>query len=299
MKKTAINLSGEEFFPIRGFHLSVVPVEGQCSPHDWENYTFVNHYHKFSELILITAGTGIQNIDGRDYPVSSGDLFVLMGNTCHFFKKNDRLRLINLLFDPAMLPLPWKYLYRMPGYKMVFWLEPQARTTRNFKHKLHLNWTQLLKLQDMLMTLYEVFWQKNDYREIVAITQLINIMVTVSQMYDANPVDRKAVLPKIDHIIILMERDFARNFTLEELAAMACTSPRNLTRQFRAATGTSPINFLLSLRLNHAAEMLKEKHLRIADVAEQCGFSDSNYFSLKFSKKFGISPLKYRHQCLL
>ena len=51
--------------------------------------------------------------------------------------------------------------------------------------------------------------------------------------------------------------------------------------------------YLNKLRINHALEIMKDTTLSITEVAMQCGFSDSTYFSKVFKKYTGKSPLDY------
>jgi len=81
---------------------------------------------------------------------------------------------------------------------------------------------------------------------------------------------------------------------LEDLAQRACMSTRNFTRCFKRGTGMSPIAFLQAVRLRHAAGLLKNSSERISEIAFQCGFRDSNYFTKMFALYYGVSPMAYR-----
>ena len=56
---------------------------------------------------------------------------------------------------------------------------------------------------------------------------------------------------------------------------------------------SSPNNYLLNMRINHAKELLGVKGVRVSDVAYQCGFSDPKYFSRCFKKLTGYLPKDY------
>jgi iron complex transport system substrate-binding protein len=73
-------------------------------------------------------------------------------------------------------------------------------------------------------------------------------------------------------------------------------SIRNFQRIFKDATGLSPNDYLLELRIQHASKLLSETDSAIYNVSEQVGIADWFYFSKAFKKKFGVSPLKYRKQ---
>ena len=83
-----LNLSGEEFFPDPDFRLAVVPTTSEHRDREWVNYTYVPHRHDFAEMVLVSDGEGVQNIDGIDYPVRAGDLFLLDGEFEHCFRRS-------------------------------------------------------------------------------------------------------------------------------------------------------------------------------------------------------------------
>ena len=81
--------------------------------------------------------------------------------------------------------------------------------------------------------------------------------------------------------------------SLPSMAKMRSVSPEHLSRTFRKETGFGFSEYLTLVRLQKAEYMLKnEPGKSVSDVAYACGFNDSNYFSDKFRKAYGISPSK-------
>lgn len=66
------------------------------------------------------------------------------------------------------------------------------------------------------------------------------------------------------------------------------------SRKFRKAYGVSPKEYLTSLRMNKAKEMLRTTNFEIKEIAASVGYRDQLYFSRLFSKKEGLSPSEYR-----
>ena len=56
----------------------------------------------------------------------------------------------------------------------------------------------------------------------------------------------------------------------------------------------TPMNYLNSCRVAHAARLLLEADLSVTDVAMRCGFSTSQYFATVFKNHFGQTPRAYR-----
>jgi len=80
------------------------------------------------------------------------------------------------------------------------------------------------------------------------------------------------------------------NFDKNEFASAMCVSPSLLYRKIKMLSALSPIDFIKSMRLTHAMELLKERKYTIMEVSEICGFSSIGYFSTVFKKHFGKSP---------
>lgn len=101
------------------------------------------------------------------------------------------------------------------------------------------------------------------------------------------------VLKVLDHL----NAHYAQPITLDWLAENFFVSKATLMYNFKKYTGRSPIDFLLSVRLEHAKKMLISTKKSINEIAEACGFSSANYFGLIFKKKENLSPVHYRkHQ---
>ena len=78
-----------------------------------------------------------------------------------------------------------------------------------------------------------------------------------------------------------------------ELASLCGISEVYFRRIFQKQFNTTPKQFLIDLRLNHAKELLSEGKLKISAIAEKCGFSNPYHFCRSFKTQFGITPTEY------
>ena len=79
--------------------------------------------------------------------------------------------------------------------------------------------------------------------------------------------------------------DFAGRYGLSE---------RKLSRRFQRATGTTPWQFLLTLRMSEAATLLRTTNLSVTQVAAEVGITDSAHFARQFKKTNQLTPTQYR-----
>ncbi|GAA1190651.1 hypothetical protein GCM10009675_01170 [Prauserella alba] len=82
--------------------------------------------------------------------------------------------------------------------------------------------------------------------------------------------------------------------TVTDLAREAGLSPRQLSRQFLAVTGTSPLQRLLTQRIRRAQELLETVHDSVDDIAAQVGLGTAATLRRHFNRRIGTSPDAYR-----
>jgi len=81
-----------------------------------------------------------------------------------------------------------------------------------------------------------------------------------------------------------------------QLAALCGMSAAHFSREFRAAVGLPPHQYMMKLRLERARAALLADATRIVDIAGDCGFADASHFSRAFAAQFGVSPTAFRQQ---
>lgn len=94
----------------------------------------------------------------------------------------------------------------------------------------------------------------------------------------------------------LLRRRLDESFSISELAGMAAMSERTFIRRFKAATGTTPADWLTTARLDRARELLEGTELSIDRVANDCGFGTAITLRHHFRQRLGLSPSAYRHR---
>ena len=84
------------------------------------------------------------------------------------------------------------------------------------------------------------------------------------------------------------------NITLESLAQLSNISTVYFRKVFYKIYKTSPIKYLIEIRINKAKEFLRGDYISISDIANLTGFSSVYTFSKAFKKETGVSPTQYR-----
>jgi AraC family transcriptional activator FtrA len=104
--------------------------------------------------------------------------------------------------------------------------------------------------------------------------------------------ERDLLTPVMD----TMRRRLADDLPLAALAAMAAMSERSFIRRFKASTGTTPAEWLTTLRVERARELLESSSLSIDLIAGQTGLGTATTMRHHFRRKLGTSPGAYRQR---
>lgn len=106
-----------------------------------------------------------------------------------------------------------------------------------------------------------------------------------------------AALPrvKLASVISYVEEHLGSNVSLSAMASVARLSPYHFARQFRAATGMPPHQYVISRRVERARDLL-EKHdtLPLTEIAVRAGFLDQSHLSNHFKRLLGVTPGQFR-----
>lgn len=84
------------------------------------------------------------------------------------------------------------------------------------------------------------------------------------------------------------------DLSVDDLSKEVGISRSGLYRRFSDVTGQKPTEFIRSIRLKHAAEMLHSTDKSVSEIAYMCGFSSPSYFNRRFKEMFGMAPSEYR-----
>lgn len=91
----------------------------------------------------------------------------------------------------------------------------------------------------------------------------------------------------------LMEH-YYKSIGLDELSAHFFINPYYLSQLFKQRTGDTYLNYLTQIRINKGKELLRVTDLKVYEICEKVGYSDTQYFSKLFEKMTGLKPSEYR-----
>ena len=149
--------------------------------------------------------------------------------------------------------------------------------------------------------------QQNDFlgRHILSLEGISRFQTLVSLEEWMVEVIRRIIAFKIEHNIpkkkdIISEvkeyvsTHYNEPITLADLAARFFISPYYLSQFFKQKTGDTYVNFLSQVRIGKAKELLEKTDLKVYEICQMVGYSDSQHFTRLFEKLTGSKPSEYR-----
>lgn len=139
----------------------------------------------------------------------------------------------------------------------------------------------VLKVKNLLETRQKLQFQFKSSPE-------LSINRTLGSLYDDKFVKKamEAVEANLD----------SESFGIPDLVKELGVSRTLLFEKFKALLGQTPNEFIQTIRLKYAAQLIKGSDLKINEIAFRVGFSDPKYFSKIFQKQFGVSPSQFKKQ---
>lgn len=257
-----------------------------------ETFELTEHSHEFIEMTYVSEGAGVHYIAGETVPVEHGTLFFIPVGRSHVFRpktlKRDRpLIVYNCLF-------PVLYLTELrAGF-------PQAADICELFTDERLPWLSMKdatgEYQAMFREMYREFSAKPPGYLAVLASFVVRILTGLYRhrlQFCTSKGDRPQWLT-VDEAITYINRNYATDLRLGELAAKANLSERQFSRLFQRQTGMNFTNYLQSIRMDAACRLLTGGRSSVGEVAAAVGYADLKFFHRLFKKKIGTTPKQYR-----
>ena len=247
---------------------------------------FAEHTHEFCELVLVWRGNGLHVLNDRPYRITRGDLFYIRAEDKHSYTSVNDLVLQNIIYCPERLTLNVDWQGAIPGFDGA----PR-----------HPHWRLGSVGMSQVRQVISQLEHESNQRDAQAFTmaellfgQLVTHLKRHRYATDTLPATSSETL--LDKLITALAGSHEHAFELNKFCERERCSERVLRQQFRSQTGMTINQYLRQVRVCHAQYLLKHSRLMISEISMRCGFEDSNYFSVVFSREIGMSPGQWRQR---
>lgn len=258
------------------------------------------HSHNFHELNIVINGTGRHLFNGKEYDISSGDMFIIPPNIEHgYVFESEYYSIFHILFTNQFFEQYENILEKMSGYNIMFNIDPILRLQNDngFKNFLHIDVSQNNMLYRMmedltvLQNIHDVNTElKKEFLALYIVAQLCEMLGSVQINPRHNDAQSLCIMKSLEYI----QKNYSAKINIDELSKVACMSRSSFIRHFKKTVNLSPFEYIHMYRIQRAKTMLRENDNSIAEIAQSCGFCDSAHFIRMFKLQENKSPLAYR-----
>jgi len=140
---------------------------------------------------------------------------------------------------------------------------------------------------------------KDGLGELVASNPAILVQQALSEHRKLDLPERSAAdVPFLRRVIDYLDENYATDMSLADASALAYLSPVYFGRLFRERVGVTFTEYLASVRIRKAIELLREQRYKVYEVGERVGYANPRYFARVFRKATGYSPKEYCREVL-
>jgi len=248
---------------------------------------FGSHRHEFYELLLITEGDGIHQIDFIEYEIKCPTITFLAPGQIHNLQKAKINSCLVLIFNDFDLNKEsenfnlLKQLHLMFNQMPILYLEPIQLT--ELKQTLFIIGNELKKIDSNRNILYH------------SVSLLLNQIFVSCQQSSSSKIGL-ANLNKMRHFefLELVENNHTKEHSVRFYAKKMNIDPKRLNEITQTASGDNPLLLIQKRILIEAKRQLFYSQKSVKEIAYQLGFEDVSYFSKFFQKHIGVRPTTFQ-----
>jgi AraC-like DNA-binding protein len=243
------------------------------------------HQHEEIQVSCIVNGSGKLMISDSVHPFTSGDVFVIGSNMPHLFQSNTEensiAHMISFFFIENAFGNSFFNLIELEEIKPFFEKAKTGFKLKGINKTLNERFEKLPKLSKLEQFI--------SFLEIIKILNTSDIDILTSFKYQRHISNNEG--ERMQRIFDYVFNNFQDEVKLENVSNLVFMTPNAFCRYFKQRTNKTFFQFLIELRIEHAAQLLlNNNELPITEIAYKSGFKSISNFNRKFKEIKGTSP---------
>lgn len=237
---------------------------------------FSMHWHERLEILRVKSGILEYSLGAEKGSLQAGEVLVVPPKIAHFGKTTTGVSYDVLMFD-------LRHFYNETSVcKQLLTAIFDGHTEFNSRTG---NRTIVDCVDDMCNT------EQPDSLEMVSnVYRLLHVLIE-SNIITICKAPKDSIAQEM---VAYMEQHYRQNLSVKALCDRFGYTSAHFCRKFKKATGLAPLTYLKIYRLEKALDQIKNSNDSIGEIADACGFADSNYFTRCFTSHYGHPPTHYR-----
>ncbi len=237
------------------------------------------------EISIIMDGQGQYRIDDVIYDVKLGDILIINPGVYH-----QALTIDDHTFTESFIGFTDVAFKNSSANHFILDGMPIIHTTGELQQKIF-RLAKTIKQENAQLQPGRYFMMRSCLIQILLmLVRAQSKAATPKKGYAFESVNKLYI---VEQIASYFEEHYAEKISLDQIASNMYLSPFYISKVFKSETGSTPIHYLIDIRLEHAKELLEKGQCNsIQEVAQQVGYDDAYHFSKLFKKKYGLPPSK-------
>ena len=248
--------------------------------HCRDTLDFPPHLHDVLEVVFVRRGTATALCNGRRYSLKPGDLFLSFPNQAHGYEDSQNIRCDVLILPANPFLAPWRQLLtqNIPAEPV---LPPEVWQNTHIPALLDMLRPVRRKLEDAVLQGYG--------------------MVIAGLLLPLVPLQSRAAAGNdtMQQLIRYVGEHYREPLTRREVARAVGYNESYISHLFSEQMGTGLTEYITSLRLKDAKELLTDTELTVSQISLILGFGSIRSFNRVFAKAFGMTPSAWRKRRVL
>ncbi|MNJ34529.1 AraC family transcriptional regulator [Paenibacillus bouchesdurhonensis] len=239
--------------------------------------------HDFCEIIYIVEGSGEFQIGGKSYGLQQGDVAIYNPGVLHEERSTNHGQ---GTFKVVYCGVDNLHIEGVPsGMLLPPYVEPVI-SCGQYASRVESYLSEMLQECDSQALGYETL----SSNLLMSLITFIYRMVDAEHQFQSLKGKNELTIRTKEFI----DNNFTQSITLKEIADTLYVSQHYLSRLFKKDLGDSPVNYLITRRIEEAKRLLAESDAPVHEVAASVGYNNDKYFSMLFKKVTGQTPSAYR-----
>ncbi len=250
--------------------------------------------HELFEMVYIKKGNAVFEISGTSVEIGPNNIIIIKPRQFHKFvvksKTGCEFIVLNFgfenKFDNQLAEVSLEDFLNFVNKK-----EWGAFISLKVSHK-----NEIINLLNRILKERENPEIGSEFLNYLLVLELFVLISRALKMEWENSIKNKS--PKLKELIQaavnFINNNYERDISLTDISKYVFLSTSYFTRAFKEEMGVSPINYLLTVRVERSKELLRETDAKISDIALSVGFSNQQRFNDIFKKYTKKTPLQYR-----
>ena len=253
-------------------------------------YSFPNHWHNFMEIVVPLADEYTLGLGTEKWEMNKDQIALVAPRTIHSIEQKTGAS--NLIIQLSNMFLP--QLHDFAVNKQLFFSNPIL--------DIHDGVLYEENPLDLLLHLKDIYYSRGSFREFRMYEILLRFFTVVgnhnilleNKLSARKTLQQKAYDQKFEAISKYLKENYMSSVTLEDTASFAGFSKYHFSRIFKEYYQMSFPEYITSLRVAKATELLENPDMSIMDVALHSGFSSIASFNRAFKKQNQCTPSQFR-----